>query len=36
MEYKEKIIEMVGKIENLAILTSIYSFIMGILSIKEK
>lgn len=34
--YKEKIKELVEKIENPAILASIYSFIMGILSIKEK
>lgn len=35
-EYKRKIIELVEKIENPAILASIYSFIMGILSVKEK
>ncbi len=34
--YKERIIELVEKIENPAILASIYSFIMGILSVKEK
>lgn len=34
--YKSEIIEMVGKIENTEILESIYSFIMGILNMKEK
>lgn len=34
--YKDKIAELVEKIENPAILASIYSFIMGVLSIKEK
>lgn len=34
--YRRKIAEMVEKIENLTILESIYSFIMGILSMKEK
>lgn len=34
--YRRKIIEMVEKIEKLTILESIYSFIMGILSMKEK
>lgn len=34
--YKQKITELVGKIENPAILESVYSFIMGILSVKEK
>lgn len=32
--YREKIIEMVGKIESLNILISIFSFIKGILSVK--
>ncbi len=34
--YKEKIIEIVETIESPAILNSIYSFVMGILSTKEK
>lgn len=34
--YKRKIIEMVERIESPAMLESIYSFIMGILSMKEK
>lgn len=34
--YKEKIIEIVETIESPAILNSIYSFAMGILSMKEK
>lgn len=34
--YRQKIIEMVEKIENPAVLASIYSFAMGILSVKEK
>ncbi len=36
MDYKRLIIEMVQKIENPVILGSIYSFIKGILSTKEK
>lgn len=32
--YRQKIIEMVGKIESLNILISIFSFIKGILSVK--
>ncbi len=34
--YKRKIIEMVESVESPAMLESIYSFIMGILSMKEK
>lgn len=34
--YREKIVEMVNKIENPAIIESIYSFAAGILSVKEK
>lgn len=34
--YKEKITELVEKIENPAILASVYSFIIGIFSVKEK
>lgn len=34
--YKEKIIKLLEKIENPAILASVYSFIIGILSVKEK
>lgn len=34
--YKKKIIEIVTTIDNPAIINSIYSFVMGILSAKEK
>lgn len=34
--YREKIIEMVEKIENPKIIESIYSFIIGILNVTEK
>lgn len=34
--YRGKIIEMVERIENPNVLASIYSFIMGLLSMKEK
>lgn len=33
--YKEKIIELVEKIENLSVLVSIYSFIKGLLSANQ-
>lgn len=34
--FRNEITELVEKIENPAILASVYSFIVGILSIKEK
>lgn len=36
MDYKKLIIEMINKIESQDILISIYSFILGMLSVKEK
>lgn len=36
MDYKRKIIEVVEKVDDLEMLMSIYSFIVGILSVREK
>lgn len=36
MDYKKKIIEVVEKVDDLEILMSIYSFVIGILSMREK